>query len=309
MIFKNLKNLWGSWCEFWFAPQSLLNLAIFRIILCGTLFAMYLDRFRDVKIFYTDEGLLPRSLALQVIPEFYRPSFEWFFWSDSQSQLFHFFLVFGLLLLTLGIGGRILAVFVWILQIAFLHRNYSVAFGADLIGGIFLLYLAMTQSCERLSLIRLWFPRKKPVLSDIFTSVFYRMIQVQLCVIYIYTGMEKLKGGSWWDGTALWSVFANPQMVIADLTWFRFVPYLVVVFTFSTVLFEIYFPVLVWNSRLRLRLLAVGLLFHSGIGFIMALWSFSLVMVAPYILFVSEDFCLKMKQKISQLVQIKNRST
>jgi hypothetical protein len=110
-----------------------------------------------------------------------------------------------------------------------------------------------------------------------------------MCVIYIYTGMEKLKGASWWDGTALWSVFANPQMVIVDLTWLRHFSFLIAAATFLTVLFEVYFPVLVWNPKLRKKLLCVGLLFHSGIGLVMALWGFALVMVAPYVLFLSEN--------------------
>lgn len=285
---KRLSQLWRIWSEFWFEPQGLLNLALFRVVLCGTLFGMYSDRLRDVSLFYSDQSLVPRSLALQVIPQFLRPPFETFFWLDSQAVFFHTLLVLGLLLLTLGVGGRLLTWFVWILHISFLQRNYSVAFGADLIGGIFLLYLAFTQSCERLSLWK-FFRKTKSAPCDELTSVFYRMIQVQLCVIYAYTGMEKLKGSSWWDGTALWSVFANPQMVIGDLTWMRYVPYVIVFLTFATVLFEIYFPVLVWNLKARKYLLMMGVSFHCGIGFVMALWSFALIMMSPYVLFLSRE--------------------
>ncbi len=282
------KKIWSAWSDFWFAPQGLLNLAVFRILLCGTLFGMYADRLRDVNLFYSDASLVPRATALQVIPEFLRPPFETFFWLDSQAVFFHSLLVIGLLLLTVGVGGRLLMLLVWVLHISFLQRNYSVAFGADLIGGIFLLYLAFTQSCERLSLWKL-LNKASPLPCDTLSSVFYRMIQVQLCVIYAYTGMEKLKGGSWWDGTALWSVIANPQMVVGDMTWMRNFPYLIVLFTFSTVLFEVYFPVLVWNPKIRKALLAIGVMFHSGIGLLMALWSFALIMIAPYVLFLSED--------------------
>ena len=283
------KKAWAQWSDFWFSPRSLLNLAIFRIVLCGTMFVMYLDRLRDVGLFYSETALVPRASALLVIPEFFRPPIETFFWQDSQAYFFHLFLVVGLLALALGVGGRLLMLFVWLLHISFLQRNYSIAFGADLIGGIFLLYLAFTQSCERLSIIR-YFRKKNTAVasSDLLTSVFYRMIQLQLCIIYGYTGMEKLKGASWWDGTALWSVLANPQMVIADMTWVRSVPYIVIATTFMTVLFEVYFPVLVWNKKIRGFVLVFGVFFHSGIGLLMALWSFALIMMSPYILFVPE---------------------
>lgn len=288
-----MKGIWQAWCEFWFSPRSLLQLGIFRIVLCGTMGLMYLDRLLDWKLFYSDIAVVPRSLALKIMPEFYRPPFEWFFWPEAQMGLFHAFLVIGLLLLALGIGGRVLGVICWILHMGFLHRNYSVAFGADLIGGIFLMYLALTQSCVRLSVLKLIKNRKQVLSSDLVTNVFYRMIQVQLCVIYGYTGFEKLKGGSWWDGTALWSVLANPQMVIADFSWARYFPLVIVFITFSTVLFEIYFPALVWNPRYRKFFLITGFFFHAGIGATMALYSFAIIMLSPYILFLKEEWLPK----------------
>lgn len=284
-----MKKIWSAWCEFWFSPRSLLQLAVFRIVLCGTMSLMYLDRLLDWQLFYSDQAVVPRAVALKIMPEFFRPPFEWFFWPEAQMGLFHGLLVLGLVLLTLGIGGRVLMLICWVLHIGFLHRNYSVAFGADLISGIFLMYLALTQSCARLSVLNF----KKKISNqapDLFTNVFYRMIQVQLCVIYAYTGFEKLKGGSWWDGTALWSVLANPQMVIADFSWMRFAPLLIVFITFSTVLFEIYFPVLVWNPRMKKYLLMTGFFFHAGIGVTMALYSFAIVMLSPYVLFFNEDW-------------------
>lgn len=288
--------MWDGWSEFWFSGRDLYHLAIFRIILCFTLFSIYVGRQMDVTLFFTDKGILPKELATSVIPDFYRPYFVFSFWSDAWVPTLHLLFVFSLLLLALGVGGRILTLIAWLLQIAFLQRNYSIAFGADLIGGIFLFYMIFTQSCAELSAWT-WFKKKflgktsKVVSSDIFTSVFYRIIQVQLCVIYFYTGLEKLKGNSWWDGTALWSVFANPQMMVADFTWLKNFPLLVVMMTFVTVLFEVYFPVLVWVRKTRIWLLLAGVGFHIGIGVFMHLYSFAFVMMAPYILFVSKrDF-------------------
>jgi hypothetical protein len=172
-----------------------------------------------------------------------------------------------------------------------LFRNYGVAFGVDQITSFFLMYLALTQADARLSVRSLWREQKNlPALSGgILTSVFYRLLQIQLCLIYIYSGMEKLKGQSWWDGTAVWSVLANSQMVIADFTWLRHVPFFIVLISFSTILFELYFPVLVWVPAVRRYLLMAGVLFHAGIGVMMALWAFAIVMISPYVLFVPEE--------------------
>jgi hypothetical protein len=125
------------------------------------------------------------------------------------------------------------------------------------------------------------------VRDDVVSNSFYRVIQIQLCVIYAYTGFEKLKGNTWWDGTALWSVFANPQMVIWDMTWMSHFPLVIVFITFTTVLFEIYFPVLIWFEKTKRAFLYFGMVFHFGIGLLMSLFSFAFVMLAPYFLFLN----------------------
>lgn len=312
-IFFKLKS-WtqqslAAWDQFWFSPKPMLNLALFRIFFGGTFFYLYLKRGFDWRLFYTDEGFLPRTMANEVLLEFFRPPFNWYFWPDSMMGYFHHLMVFGLFLIFVGLSNRFLMILTWVLHISFMQRNFSIAFGADVIGGLFLLYLSFTNCCDHLSL-KSWLTKNKlslPVFfrkfvgssvnrnlssegfwvsRDLVNSVGYRLIQIQLCVIYGYTGFEKLKGSTWWDGTALWSVFANSQMVIADLTFTRHIPIAVVSLTFLTVLFEVYFPVLVWFKKWRKWILFFGVAFHAGIGILMALFAFAFVMMSPYFLFI-----------------------
>jgi hypothetical protein len=286
-----ISKLWQRWNDFWFGPVGLLNLAVFRILYAGILFFMYLSRQMDVGLFYTDQGILPRALSHQILMQGFRPPFQFFFWPDSWVFTVHALFVLSLLMICLGVFTRFFGLIAIYLHLAFLFRNYGVAFGVDQITSFFLLYLMFTQADARLSL-RAWWREKRnlPALEGgLLTSVFYRLLQIQLCLIYVYSGMEKLKGQSWWDGTALWSVLANSQMVVADFTWVRHVPLLIVLISFSTILFEIYFPVLVWVPRLRKYCLWLGVLFHTGIAFVMALWSFAAVMISPYLLFLPEE--------------------
>lgn len=282
--------MWKGWAGFWFSPVPLVNLALFRIALCLSLFLMYLSRQKDLNLFFTEQGILPKALALTVLPEFYRPAFVLSFWPDLWVGGLHLLFLFCLLLYMMGIGGRFLGFVCAFFNMAFLQRNYGIVFGADQIGGIFLLYLAFTQSCSRFSLWN-WKGQKNTEenSSDFWTPIFYRFIQIQLCLIYIYSGFEKLKGNSWWDGTALWRILANSQIVIMDLSWTRNFSLLIVFLSFMTVLFEIYFSVLVFNSKTRKYILAAGVVFHAGIGVIMSLFSFAGVMLAPYLLFVKTE--------------------
>ena len=289
-----MKDLVTGWDRFWFSPVSLLNLALFRIIIGLTMFFLYLNRLTGWRLFFSSDAMVTKDNALLLFPEYQRPFFGWFFWPDSQAFFFHVVFLILLALFTAGVGGRIVGLACWILHVGFIQRNFSILFGGDVILGIFLLYLLMTQSDARLSLKKTFMGRfassqQKIREPSLVTCVFYRMIQVQLCVIYVYSGFEKLRGGSWWDGTALWSVFANPQMVIVDLTWTRFVPWFIAMISFSTVLFEVYFVAFVWPKKTRHWILFAGLLFHAGIGLLLGLHAFAVTMLAPYILFLEKD--------------------
>lgn len=283
-----IRKLWTQWDQFWFAPQNLLPLAFMRVMLCGTLLYMNFTRFYNLE-FYTDASWIPRARALEVMPELGRPLFMWGFWPDSWNFGMNFVLVTLLALLTLGVGGRWLMGLAWMINAGFLQRNYAVNFGADVIGALFLFYMSFTQSCERLSVVNLIRKKSHFHQSDMVSSLMVRMMQVQISVIYAYTGWEKLKGGSWWDGTALWSVLANPQMTTMDFSFLRYFPWVIPVIGYVTILFEIYFPAMVVWRKTRYLCLLMGVAFHAGIGVFMGLMPFATVMVSTYFLFIEPE--------------------
>lgn len=283
-----IKKIWSHWDGFWFAPQSLLSLAYMRIMLCATLLYMNFTRFWNLD-FYTDSSWIPRARALEVMPELGRPLFLWAFWPDSWNLGMNIVLVVMLAFLTLGVGGRWLMWAAWVVNAGFLQRNYAVNFGADVIGALFLFYMSFTQSCERLSVRNLITGKKNFQMSDTVSSMMIRMMQVQISAIYAYTGWEKLKGASWWDGTALWSVLANPQMTTMDFSFLRHFPWIIPVIGYVTIMFEIYFPAMVAWPRTRYLCLLLGVSFHLGIGVFMGLMPFATVMMSTYFLFLPSE--------------------
>ncbi len=288
-----MKKLWTLWDQFWFAPQNLLGLAAMRVLLCGTMFYLYIIRMFNLS-YYSDSSWISKDMALEVMVELYRPLFLWSFWPDSLNSLMHLLLVIFLGLLTLGVGSRWLMLATWVINAGFIQRNYSVNFGADIIAALFLFYMSFTNSCERLSVLNLWRKKTSFASSDILSSAMIRMMQVQISVIYAYTGWEKLKGGSWWDGTALWSVMANPQMTTMDFSFLRSIWWIMPIIAYVTILFEIYFPVMVAWKKTRYWWLVLGFFFHAGIGVFMGLGPFATTMLSTYFLFLSPSYLEKM---------------
>ncbi|MBU6376317.1 MAG: HTTM domain-containing protein [Bdellovibrionales bacterium] len=120
------------------------------------------------------------------------------------------------------------------------------------------------------------------------SSMAYRFAQIQLCIIYAFSGWEKLKGPVWWNGEALWSVIANPQMARFDFGWMVHFPLVLVGVAYLTLFWEIYFPVLIWIPRLRVVTLLIGLGFHLSIALMMKIAFFGFLMIGIYVLFLTE---------------------
>ncbi len=294
------------WQRFWFDPVDLTGVALTRMALGATLFVTYLFRFQNMNLL-TSEALLPKEQALLLFPEIMRPAWSWNFWPDSWAMAVHCLFCIGLFLWVFGVGGRILGVLLWIIHMGFIQRNYAIVFGADVMAGIFLFYLVLIETPPQMKNFSFFkknnlFITNSPS-SDFVSTSLLRLLQIQLAVIYAYTGFEKLKGVTWWDGTALWSVFANPQMVWMDLSFIKNISWILPTMAFLTIIFEIYFPAAMLSKKVRYYWLAAGLFFHIGIGFLMSLWAFSLVILSIYFVFIDpldlRRLILEMRQKLA----------
>ncbi len=271
-----MKNLGLAFQRFWFEFDPGENLKTFRIVFGGTLLLSYLERFLRFDQYFGSQRFCNLDQAIALSPGFYRPAFFWSFWPDSWNLAIYLLLLTGLVVFICGRGGRLLGLLLWVVSYGFIQRNPPIVFGADFIGALFLLYTVLTPILSK---------NKTGFLNRLGTSVGCRMIQVQLCVIYFYSGAEKLKGVEWWDGTALWAILSSPQIATFDFGFLRNFSFILALSTYLTLLFELFFPTLVWNHSLRKPFLIWGFLMHIGIALFMGMWTFSMVMVSTYVLF------------------------
>lgn len=275
--------------DFLFGDGHFERLGVFRFLLCGVMF--YIACWRQLNVDqYGPNALIPAANAFDVFSEFYKPYVKLFFWPDTWASTVHWAYIGLLALATVGLSNRILMILTWVIAQGFIQRNFSVLFGADVIGTLFLFFLSFTRCNEYFS-VRGFFRKKKVVYnskcwSDQLSTVFFRLLQLQLFTIYAYTGFEKLKGQTWWDGTALWTVLVNPQFTSFNLLFLKNFPVFFAVGTFVTIIFEVYFWAMVAIKKTRPLWLLMGILFHLMIGILLGLMSFSLVMTSTYVLFV-----------------------
>lgn len=291
---KLLTKLWRGWDQFFFAPTALLPIGIFRAVFGALTFVMYSIRSAHWRFYFTDEGFLPASRALEILPEFHQPILTWYPHSVGGTLAMQIVFLVALAMLALGVFGRVAALVSFVIHVAFLQRNYAIGYGADFVATFAFFSLIFMDNSRAFSLTAWWKKRRglawkaQGEISSMISTMGMRLMQLQLCIIYGYTGMEKLKGAPWWDGTAVWSVIGNTQLMLFDLSWLKNFPMVIAGMTFATLFFEVYFPAMIWYRPIRKWLLLIGVGLHLGITFTIGLFFFSFLMMSAYLLFLDE---------------------
>lgn len=195
-------------------------------------------------------------------------------------------LVCGFLLLV-GLGGRLPALFGWLVTASILGLPSAVSGGSDLLLQTSLFTLAWADCTRTLSL-------DCRLARGTWTSVevvpaWPRLLALwQLCVMYGATGLQKLVSTTWLpadDFSALYQILQSPHWMrfpglIEDTHGTLVVP--AAILTACTITWEISFPVVLFVRRLRLPYAAFGVLLHLGIWVTMQVGSFSLLALAFY---------------------------
>eukprot|EP00934_Nitzschia_sp_Nitz4_P000141 Nitzschia sp. Nitz4//scaffold21_size171442//122206//123574//NITZ4_002180-RA/size171442-snap-gene-0.80-mRNA-1//1//CDS//3329542468//141//frame0 len=113
----------------------------------------------------------------------------------------------------------------------------------------------------------------------------FRLMQIQMCLIYMSTAISKISGPKWRDGSALYYVVQMDDVFgkIIPGSWVLLDRMGMLTFvTYATLVLEFGAPVLLWLSSTRPFLLGFVLLFHVGIDWTMNLGCFHWIMVVGF---------------------------
>lgn len=278
-----------AWDRFWFHPADPYPLAILRLLAGGMLFYSHLVWGIDLQAFFGSSGWNNAGLigALQ------NDSFAWSFWwyvPDAWLMPVHVMCCLVLLMFFLGAFTRVTSVLSWLIAISYAHRAMLANYGLDQIVCMLVLYLCLSPCNHYLSLDAWWRRWRRGEVNRIEPSIMAnlscRLIQVHLCVIYLFAGLSKLQGRSWWNGNAVWEALANEEYQSTDMTWLAAFPLITHIATHMTIAWEVSFWALVWNRYLRPFVLLIGTSMHLGIGMFMGMWTFGLAMTFGYVTFI-----------------------
>ena len=277
---------WGTaWNRFWFTPADPLPLAVIRIatgLLLTWSMAVWL---LDVDAFFGTGGWQQPDNVWRSNDQPWQ--WSWYFASASPTgtRVLCGITLIAAVLLTIGLATPLAAIVSLAGLVSAVNRAPLNVFGFDDTLGLLLIPLVVGPAGAVLSVDRLLFAGNDATPS-VRASIALRLLQVQLCIVYVFSGCGKLLGASWWEGTALWGATANVQYRTLDLTWLARHPLLINAITLATLWWEVAYAALIWPRLTRPLVLAMAVAVHLGIGLAMGMMEFGLAMIVANLAFV-----------------------
>jgi Vitamin K-dependent gamma-carboxylase len=285
MTLRELRKLWD---HFFFAPQSPLPIALFRILygICvsATLALLHADWLN----WYGVHSWVSLSAMRQVEPGIRLNLFTVMPQDDRWIAAFFWVFLACALLLTVGLWTRLSSVAVFLCLTSIHQRNLLILHGGDAFLRIVGFFLIFAPAGAALSLDRLLRARRGLEGPEIKSRAPWaqRMIQIELSLLYLTSFWWKMKGHTWLDGTALYYVTHLHSIARFPLPRWIQSAAILKIGGWTTLALEFSLGVLIWFRRFRYPVLLLGLLFHLSIEYALNLPMFSWDVLTAYILFV-----------------------
>lgn len=294
-VTDSIRQSVGGWDRFWFTPADPATLSLVRILAGLMLLYTHFIWWWSSADFFGPTSWMPAATVRDV--ETTRFAWSHLHWSTSTIVLSasHIVAVTACIALTLGVWSRAAAVVVFLLTVSFNHRIPGALYGLDQVNAFLALYLCLGPCGACYSLDR-WlknrFQGEDAAIADksISANLAIRLIQLHLCIIYLFAGLSKLQGAAWWNGTAFWGGVASLEYQSMDMTWLATWPLTVNLLTHVTVLWELSYCALVWPRLTRPVMLFLAICVHGGIALALGMKTFGMAMLIANVSFVTPSF-------------------
>lgn len=209
-------------------------------------------------------------------------SWEWVYVCFVIGQIV--FLISGIL----KIWPRVSAVMVYFFTVNLFLKGSIVFTGGEVLINFLLFYLMFVHLPKE--------GTKWAFFQNLLNNTFYRLMLIQLCILYFFSFLYKMYDENWVSGEAMMYVARIDHFSSAGMKWlFAENRTLAIIATYITLFYQGAFPILVWFKKVKLPLLLLGVLIHLSISFLMGIFAFGIIMSLSYILFLDERQINKLK--------------
>lgn len=259
-------------------------LSLFRVFSCLLILKQVFFSWQFLPLLYTDAGYLePMHKYIS----------EFLIVFDASLVRDHIYAFFGvyilfLILMLFGVGKNFTVLVVFLMYDITQKLCPQILNGGDNFLRFILLYLVFADSFSYFSI------------SGYKSNRFYKLrclasnlagvsICIHLCLIYFISAVHKIHADVWFNGIATYYTF--------NLERFNGTPFntslasnaiFVVCTTYGTLLLELLYPILIWNSAFRKYLIPSAVFLHAGIGIFMMLYDFQLIFIFVQGFFIAD---------------------
>ncbi|MEM6469698.1 MAG: HTTM domain-containing protein [Planctomycetota bacterium] len=315
-FFDALSKLGRFWDRFWFTPQRPHTLCVLRILTGAMLLYCHIVLASDLLSFLGENAWINNDLARELhdgafgINDWAR-SYLWNINSPSLLYAHQGLAIVAALCFCVGLCTRVTLPLSLFLQLMFLHRLTGTLFGLDQIVTYVTMYLAVTPCNARFSLdavirdrlrvddsssrwMQFLLPSDRP---SIAANVGTRLLQLHLCIIYLFGGLAKARGETWWNGEAVWLAVANFEYQSLDLTWLSRFPALISALSNVTLFWEVFYCALVWPRVTRPFVIGIAFAVHASIACFLGMMTFGTMMIVANGIFIAPYIFQSKKQR------------
>lgn len=268
-----------------FEERDARDLAAMRITLGLLLLVWWVMLWPDLGPLFTEAGPVDLRLLEEKWSRYRFGPFDGF--TQGQLQSVHVIGLGVVIAYLVGWKTRIMNVLVVFLLAAYWHRSPWAVNGGDRLLRIFAFYMCFAPSGRAWS-VDAWQAGLRGATAPVFAI---RLIQLQAIVMYTYTGIAKITGHTWHQGTALYysltdAGYARFPAITDQLLSYKLVRGLLMPATWIALVWETAFGPLVIYKRTRNLTLIIGLLVHAGIFVGLVVGIFSWISVWSYLAFL-----------------------
>ncbi len=296
-----------AWERFWFTPRLPTTLAVIRIA-CGAMLAYVHIVWASV----LGDFMGPQAwMSREVVQQLHRNdwSWSWLWYTESLGLLWlhQIVAITASLLMMCGLLTRIATPLAWWMTLMVCHRLTGALFGLDQIVIMLSMYLMLSHCGSELSVdarlrqrlfdrdnaparnspqstwLRWLFPEPTAATCNNVTT---RLIQLHLCVIYLFGGLSKMRGEMWFDGSAMWYTAVNYEYQSLDITWLGHWRLAIATLTAITIFWETFYIAIVWPKLTRPIALALAVFVHGGIALALGMITFGTIMIVANLAFI-----------------------
>jgi hypothetical protein len=283
-----LRSLFEAWNDFFFAPQSPVPIALFRVIY-GLLVIADISLLRpDWLAWYGPHAWVSLSTMQKLEPGMRLNVFAVIPQTDAWADSVFWIILGSAILLTIGFLTRLNTMIVFLGIASIQQRNLYITHGGDTflrLAGFFLMFAPAGAALSVDRLVRIWRGKEDARIKPR-SPWAQRMIQFELSILYFASFCWKVQGVPWINGTALYYVYHLDQLRRFPVPSWFLRPTVLKLATWWTLVLEFSLGVLIWIKDLRYILLALGLLLHLSLEYSLNTPMFQWDVLSAYVLFV-----------------------